>query len=84
MKLIFSVVTISLLARISLASIRIARTILSLFFTFVSNVISLKVPGATWTAAGLNEHIQAHGGGILEVDGVYYWVGENHLDGPAF
>ncbi|KAE8353392.1 glycosyl hydrolase [Aspergillus coremiiformis] len=42
------------------------------------------VPGATWTAAGINQHVQAHGGGIIEVDSTYYWVGENKLDGGAF
>ncbi|EPS34315.1 hypothetical protein POX_a00712 [Penicillium oxalicum] len=42
------------------------------------------VPGATWTAGGTNQHVQAHGGGIIEVGGVYYWIGENKLDGSAF
>lgn len=34
------------------------------------NVIELtnsQIPGATWTASGLNQHIQAHGGGIIQV-----------------
>ncbi|KAF7719546.1 Galactan 1,3-beta-galactosidase [Penicillium ucsense] len=42
------------------------------------------VPGATWTAGGTNQHVQAHGGGIIEDNGVYYWIGENKLDGSAF
>ncbi|KNG91173.1 glycosyl hydrolase family 43 protein [Aspergillus nomiae NRRL 13137] len=42
------------------------------------------VPGATWTAASTNQHVQAHGGGIIEVDSTYYWIGENKLDGSAF
>lgn len=42
------------------------------------------VPGATWTAKGLNQHVQAHGSGIVEVDSVYYWIGENKLNGSAF
>ncbi|RDW67629.1 glycoside hydrolase family 43 protein [Coleophoma cylindrospora] len=42
------------------------------------------VPGATWTASGINQHIQAHGGGIVEVDSVFYWMGENKLNGSAF
>jgi hypothetical protein len=29
-------------------------------------------------------HVQAHGGGIIEVNGVYYWAGENHLNGGSF
>ncbi|KAK2756505.1 hypothetical protein FQN54_005398 [Arachnomyces sp. PD_36] len=32
------------------------------------------VSGGTWTAAGTNQHIQAHGGAILEIDSVYYWI----------
>ncbi|PYH84541.1 glycosyl hydrolase family 43 protein [Aspergillus uvarum CBS 121591] len=42
------------------------------------------VPGATWTAAGTNKHIQAHGTGLTEVDGVYYIIGENHTSGSSF
>ncbi|KAF1914864.1 galactan 1,3-beta-galactosidase [Ampelomyces quisqualis] len=37
------------------------------------------VPGATWTA-----HIQAHGGGILQVGQKWYWVGEDKTNGTAF
>ncbi|PYH44667.1 glycosyl hydrolase family 43 protein [Aspergillus saccharolyticus JOP 1030-1] len=42
------------------------------------------VPGATWTAAGTNKHIQAHGTGLFETDGVYYIIGENHTAGASF
>ncbi|OKO99981.1 hypothetical protein PENSUB_8198 [Penicillium subrubescens] len=42
------------------------------------------VPGGSWTSAGTNQHVQAHGGGIVEVDSVYYWIGENKLNGSAF
>ncbi|RHZ52904.1 glycosyl hydrolase family 43 protein [Aspergillus thermomutatus] len=42
------------------------------------------VPGATWTASGTNQHVQAHGGGIIEIDSTYYWIGENKLNGSAF
>ncbi|KAF5863372.1 hypothetical protein ETB97_010252 [Aspergillus alliaceus] len=42
------------------------------------------VPGATWTAAGTNQHVQAHGGGIIEVDSTFYWIGENKLGGSSF
>ncbi|KAE8168184.1 glycosyl hydrolase [Aspergillus tamarii] len=42
------------------------------------------VPGATWTATGTNQHVQAHGGGIIEVGSTYYWIGENKLDGSSF
>ncbi|RAL07937.1 glycosyl hydrolase family 43 protein [Aspergillus homomorphus CBS 101889] len=42
------------------------------------------VPGATWTAAGTNKHIQAHGTGLIEAAGVYYIIGENHTSGSSF
>jgi beta-xylosidase len=42
------------------------------------------IPGATWTASGTNQHVQAHGGGIIEIDSTYYWIGENKLNGSAF
>ncbi|KAI9051770.1 hypothetical protein LZ554_004037 [Drepanopeziza brunnea f. sp. 'monogermtubi'] len=42
------------------------------------------VPGATITAAGTNQHMQAHGGGIIQVDSVYYLIGENKLNGSAY
>ncbi|KAF7893925.1 hypothetical protein EAF00_007439 [Botryotinia globosa] len=42
------------------------------------------ISGATWTASGLNQHIQAHGGGIIQVGSTYYWAGENKLNGSAF
>ncbi|TGO69254.1 hypothetical protein BOTNAR_0013g00260 [Botryotinia narcissicola] len=42
------------------------------------------ISGATWTASGLNQHIQAHGGGIIQVGSTYYWAGENKINGSAF
>ncbi|KAF2440958.1 carbohydrate-binding module family 35 protein [Karstenula rhodostoma CBS 690.94] len=42
------------------------------------------VPGATWTATNTGKHIQAHGGGIIQVGSTYYWVGEDKTDGSAF
>ncbi|CAE6472685.1 unnamed protein product [Rhizoctonia solani] len=42
------------------------------------------VPAATWTASGTNQHIQAHGGGMIKEGNTYYWVGENKLNGSAF
>lgn len=44
----------------------------------------LQVPGSTITTAGTNQHMQAHGGGIFEVDNVFYLIGENKLNGSAF
>ncbi|KAI9741140.1 MAG: hypothetical protein M1834_002853 [Cirrosporium novae-zelandiae] len=34
-------------------------------------------PGATWTVENTGTHMQAHGTGIIYVDGYYYAVGEN-------
>ncbi|KAG9090507.1 hypothetical protein FRC06_001024 [Ceratobasidium sp. 370] len=42
------------------------------------------VPGATWTASGTNQHVQAHGGGMIKEGDTYYWIGENKLDGSSF
>lgn len=40
------------------------------------------VPGAVWPDNN-GVHINAHGGGILEHDGVYYWFGEHKVEGSA-
>ncbi|KAL2824375.1 glycosyl hydrolase [Aspergillus cavernicola] len=42
------------------------------------------VPGATWTATNTGEHIQAHGAGLIEENGIYYMIGEEKTDGSAF
>ncbi|RYG53277.1 hypothetical protein EON80_32900, partial [bacterium] len=34
------------------------------------------LPGDVWLD-NRGQHIQAHGGGIIEVDGTYYWYGED-------
>ncbi|ORY58734.1 glycoside hydrolase family 43 protein [Pseudomassariella vexata] len=41
------------------------------------------VPGGTWTTSN-NEHLQAHGGGIIKVNSTYYLVGEDKTGGSAF
>ncbi|KAI0836929.1 carbohydrate-binding module family 35 protein [Hypoxylon sp. FL0890] len=41
------------------------------------------VPGGTWTASN-NEHVQAHGAGIIRVNGTYYLIGEDKTSGSAF
>ncbi|PMD45579.1 carbohydrate-binding module family 35 protein [Hyaloscypha variabilis F] len=56
---------------------------LSLLATLVAASIQI-VPGSTVTTAGTNQHMQAHGGGIVEVDNVFYQIGENKLNGSAF
>ncbi|KAK8222744.1 glycosyl hydrolase family 43 protein [Phyllosticta capitalensis] len=42
------------------------------------------VPGATWTVENTGEHLQAHGAGIIEVDGTYYIIGEDKTNGSSF
>ncbi|KAJ6119002.1 hypothetical protein N7471_013622 [Penicillium samsonianum] len=42
------------------------------------------VPGATWTAANTGKHIQAHGAGIIEENGIYYMIGEEKTEGHLF
>ncbi|KAG8685454.1 hypothetical protein FRC08_013102, partial [Ceratobasidium sp. 394] len=39
------------------------------------------VPGAAWIAAGTNQHVQAHGGGIIKVQDTFYWIGEDKTEG---
>ena len=39
-------------------------------------------PGAIWPDNN-GVHINAHGGGILEHDGAYYWFGEHKIEGSA-
>ncbi|KAI1075975.1 carbohydrate-binding module family 35 protein [Whalleya microplaca] len=41
------------------------------------------VPGGTWTASN-NEHLQAHGAGVIQVNGTYYLIGEDKTGGSAF
>ncbi|KAI1385419.1 carbohydrate-binding module family 35 protein [Hypoxylon trugodes] len=41
------------------------------------------VPGGTWTTSN-NEHLQAHGGGLIKVNSTYYLVGEDKTGGSAF
>lgn len=40
------------------------------------------VPGAVWRDES-GQHINAHGGGVLFHDGVYYWFGEHKTAGPG-
>ncbi|KAG8910082.1 hypothetical protein FRC01_006553 [Tulasnella sp. 417] len=42
------------------------------------------IPGATWTATNTGKHVQAHGGSITKVNGLYYLIGENKEGGSAF
>ncbi|EED17057.1 glycosyl hydrolase family 43 protein [Talaromyces stipitatus ATCC 10500] len=42
------------------------------------------VPGATWTSPNTHAHIQAHGAGVIEVDGTYYLIGEDKTNGSNF
>ncbi|ROV94524.1 hypothetical protein VMCG_08150 [Cytospora schulzeri] len=42
------------------------------------------VSGATWTGTNTGAHIQAHGAGVVELDGTYYLIGEDKTNGSAF
>ncbi|KAG9238050.1 glycoside hydrolase family 43 protein, partial [Amylocarpus encephaloides] len=43
------------------------------------------VPGASITTVNSPfQHVQAHGGGLILVNGLYYLIGENKLGGSAF
>ncbi|KAK7537962.1 galactan 1,3-beta-galactosidase [Phyllosticta citricarpa] len=42
------------------------------------------VPGATWTAQDTGEHLQAHGAGLIHVDGTFYMIGEDKTNGSSF
>ncbi|KAK3384126.1 glycosyl hydrolase [Lasiosphaeria ovina] len=41
------------------------------------------VPGGTWTASN-GEALQAHGAGLIQVNGTYYMVGEDKSGGSSF
>ncbi|KAK4228082.1 glycosyl hydrolase [Podospora fimiseda] len=41
------------------------------------------VPGGTWTTPD-GEHLQAHGAGLIQVNGTYYMVGEDKSGGHSF
>ncbi|KAK3314371.1 glycosyl hydrolase [Apodospora peruviana] len=41
------------------------------------------VPGGTWTTPN-GEHMQAHGAGLIQVNGTYYMVGEDKSGGSSF
>nr|UMZ45340.1 hypothetical protein [Paramyrothecium sp.] len=42
------------------------------------------VPGAVWSATNTGKHVQAHGAGIIEENGVYYMIGEDKTGGTFF
>ncbi|KAK3290526.1 glycosyl hydrolase [Chaetomium fimeti] len=41
------------------------------------------VPGGTWTTPD-GQHLQAHGAGLIELNGTYYMVGEDKSGGHSF
>lgn len=53
-------------------------TILTVLFYSCSTDCTIK-PGQIW-ADNNNVHINAHGGGILKYNGLYYWFGEHKAD----
>ncbi|POS73713.1 galactan 1,3-beta-galactosidase [Diaporthe helianthi] len=42
------------------------------------------VPGATLTGTNTGVHVQAHGAGVIQVNGTYYLIGEDKTTGTAF
>lgn len=59
---------------------------LSLFFLSLLPIASATiqiVSGGSWTTAQ-GEHIQAHGGSIVNHNGAFYLIGENKFDGSPF
>jgi beta-xylosidase len=65
----------------------LSRILLSLLFSGAFILLKAQTyahfsPGETWND---NEgtHINAHGGGILEYNGTYYWYGEHKIAGKA-
>ncbi|KFY12482.1 hypothetical protein V491_06784 [Pseudogymnoascus sp. VKM F-3775] len=51
---------------------------------YVASATLQIIPGSTWTAKGTNQHVQAHGGEIIQDGSTYYLIGENKLDGSSF
>ncbi len=47
----------------------------SALYSLVSNKEGFFIPGKQWKDTN-GVHINAHGGGVVFVDGVYYWYGE--------
>ena len=60
------------------------KSFLSLVFLFVHAIVYSQInsfkPGAIWPDNN-GVHINAHGGGILEYKGSYYWFGEHKIEG---
>ncbi|KAI1771456.1 carbohydrate-binding module family 35 protein [Hypoxylon cercidicola] len=59
------------------------RTLLFASLSSLAEASLQVVPGATWTTSN-NEHMQAHGGGLIKVGDTYYLVGEDKTGGSAF
>jgi len=76
------------IARISLSSLTRSRKVVALFLLLLAGGLAIATaaeafrPGQVW----LDDHgvpINAHGGGVLFHDGVYYWFGEHKIEGEA-
>lgn len=65
----------------------LSRILLSLLFSGAFILLKAQTyahfsPGETWND-DKGTHINAHGGGILEYNGTYYWYGEHKIAGKA-
>ncbi|KAI1371282.1 carbohydrate-binding module family 35 protein [Hypoxylon crocopeplum] len=59
------------------------RTLLLAALSSLTEASLQVVSGGTWTTSN-NEHLQAHGAGIIKVDSTYYLIGEDKTGGSAF
>ncbi|KAK0648721.1 glycosyl hydrolase [Cercophora newfieldiana] len=62
---------------------RVLSFALAAAFASVASASLQVVPGATWTTPN-GEHLQAHGAGMIVVNGTYYMIGEDKSGGHSF
>ncbi|KAH6612857.1 glycosyl hydrolase [Chaetomium sp. MPI-SDFR-AT-0129] len=62
---------------------RFLRIALAGLLSHVATASLQVVPGGTWTTPD-GQHLQAHGAGLIEVNGTYYLIGEDKAGGSAF
>ena len=74
---------LSIRRRVHVASCLVALALLPSFGAMAApQTEAAFTPGAIWPD-DKGVHINAHGGGLLQHDGVYYWFGEHKVAGPA-
>lgn len=74
---------LSIRRRVHVASCLVALALLPSFGAMAApQTEAAFTPGAIWPD-DKGVHINAHGGGLLQHDGVYYWFGEHKVAGPT-